>query len=64
MPLPKPRMNETRSEFVSRCIEFETRASPDTPRDQIAKMCYVQWDNFKTVAQSMWEGRDVLDNSP
>jgi len=48
VPLPVPRKNEKQSHFVSRCIEFETKASPGRKPEQIQAMCYTAWrDRFK-----------------
>jgi len=43
MPMPKPAKDEKQSEFVSRCIAFETKAAPDRPDEQIQAMCYQTW---------------------
>ena len=43
MPLPKPEKGEEQSKFISRCIAFETKASPNTPPEQIQAMCYQVW---------------------
>lgn len=40
MPLPTPRKGESSQDFVSRCIEFETKASPERDPKQIQAMCY------------------------
>lgn len=54
MPLPKPRQGEEQSKFVSRCIEFETKASPGTPSDQVQGMCFQAWrDRFKKEEVTM-----------
>lgn len=45
MPLPRPRKNETKQQFISRCIAEMTlsksRRFPD--RAQRAAICYSQW---------------------
>lgn len=45
MPLPKPKPNESQSDFVSRCIEFAV--GEGTPQNQAAGMCYSQWERSK-----------------
>lgn len=45
MPLPKPEQGETQQAFISRCMEAEHNASPGTPNDQVAAMCYEAWRN-------------------
>jgi len=47
MPLPSPKKGEKQSEFISRCIAFETGAS-DRPANQIAAMCYTKWRDAKS----------------
>jgi len=51
MPIPKPFKGEEQSHFISRCISFETKASPGRPKDQIAAMCYTAWRNRGTKGQ-------------
>lgn len=41
--LPSVKPNESEQTYVSRCIEFETRRSPDRPEEQIARMCYEKY---------------------
>jgi hypothetical protein len=43
MPLPKPKAGEKQRDFVSRCIEFETNASPGRPAEQVQAMCFQAW---------------------
>lgn len=43
MPLPAPRKGEKQSHFVSRCISFETKASPGRNPAQIQAMCFTAW---------------------
>lgn len=43
--MPKPEKDEEQSKFISRCIEFETKAAPDRGSDQIAAMCYQAWQD-------------------
>jgi hypothetical protein len=44
MPI-KPKSNETRDQFISRCIEIEITAGYDTP--QAAAICYSKWREEK-----------------
>lgn len=41
--LPKVKPGEKESTYVSRCIRFETKRSPDRPKDQIQRMCYERY---------------------
>lgn len=45
MPLPKPRKNESKQDFISRCIETLTKEESDRfpSREQRAAICYSQW---------------------
>lgn len=45
MPLPKPRQNEEKQDFISRCIETLTKEKTDEfpSREQRAAVCYSQW---------------------
>jgi len=43
MPIPVPRSNEKRSSFISRCISFVAKESPDRPHKQRIAMCYTSW---------------------
>jgi len=41
--LPDIHPNESEQDYVSRCIEFETKHSPDRPKEQISRMCYEKY---------------------
>ena len=45
MPMPEPKKDETKQDFVSRCIESLTRDESDKfpSRAQRAAICYSQW---------------------
>ena len=43
MPLPTPKENETKSEFVSRCISELTHANEFKSKTQRIAVCYSQW---------------------
>lgn len=47
MPLPEPHKNESRQEFVSRCMGDETMLREYTENDQRAAVCYSQWSDSK-----------------
>lgn len=47
MPLPKPNKGESQQAFVSRCISFETKASPGRDTKQIQAMCYSAYREAK-----------------
>lgn len=56
MPLPTPQPGETQSHFISRCISFETEASPGRDPKQIQAMCFQKWRD-RDVKQALGEGR-------
>ncbi|MCD7896626.1 MAG: hypothetical protein LUG50_08135 [Planctomycetaceae bacterium] len=45
MPMPKPKKNEDKQEFVSRCIADVTRKDKDKypSVEQRAAICYSEW---------------------
>jgi len=55
MPMLSPKKNESKDDFISRCISAEKSASPDRPNDQVAAMCYGQWNRSKVK-----HSKDVL----
>jgi len=45
MPVPKPRPEEEKDDFISRCISALHKTDPDRPDDQIIAMCFDSWRN-------------------
>lgn len=45
MPLPKPKPNEDKDTFISRCASDETMNSEFPEKDQRIAVCYKQWEN-------------------
>lgn len=43
MPLPKPNINESQQDFVSRCMSNNTMKSEYPDQDQRLAVCYTQW---------------------
>jgi len=43
MPIPKPHKDETKDEFISRCME--TDSMKEYPQDQRLAVCYSNWRN-------------------
>lgn len=43
MPLPKPRKNEKRKKFISRCMGSKAMNKEYSKQDQRAAVCYSQW---------------------
>ena len=64
MPIPKPRKNESKDDFISRCISFLHREDPDRPNKQNIAIAYDAWRksrkkasfNFKAVIHSIETG--------
>lgn len=61
MPLPKPKKDEKKDEFISRCIETLTKheASRFPTREQRAAICYSLWGETpeeKKAAEKKQEG--------
>ena len=59
MPLPRPRKNETKQQFISRCIAEMTLSKsgrfPD--RAQRAAICYSQWGETPQKTTSSLSGQ-------
>lgn len=49
MPLPKPRKDEDKDDFISRCIKTLNENEKDRfpEKGQIAAICYRQWNESK-----------------
>ncbi len=45
MPLPKPKKDETRRQFISRCIKNKNINKEAKNKDQKLAICYNQWKN-------------------
>lgn len=44
MPLPTPNENESKNEFISRCISVLTNMNEFKSKSQRIAVCYSQWD--------------------
>jgi hypothetical protein len=53
MPLPKPKNQEKRSEFVSRCIGDDQTAKDFPDQKQRIAICYTQWESAKKEATAI-----------
>jgi hypothetical protein len=45
MPLPTPKKDETKSEFITRCVEDKVMSSEFENISQRVAVCQSQWDN-------------------
>lgn len=52
MPLPKPKKDEKRKEFVSRCIANLTEKGEFDSSEQRAAVCHDQWEESKKKSKS------------
>ncbi len=43
MPVPKPGKDESKDDFIGRCISKLHKTDPDRPDDQIIAMCFNSW---------------------
>jgi hypothetical protein len=51
MPVPKPRANEEKDDFISRCISSLHKTDPNRSDDQIIAMCYTSWRSKESIHQ-------------
>lgn len=59
MPIPKPHKDETKDEFVSRCMSELNSEYPD--EEKRVGICYSSWDNAK-FSESMDKVRKQKKN--
>lgn len=59
MPIPKPKANETESDFVARCMGDDVMAREYPDQKQRAGVCYTQWKR-KDMENEM-ETREIKD---
>ena len=63
MPLPKPRKNEDKQDFISRCIETltkeESQRFPD--KSQRAAICYSQWGETPEEKEAAKEKKEYRE---
>jgi hypothetical protein len=48
MPIPKPRKNEEKDAFISRCISTMKKVDPNREEAQIMAICYTAWRKRKS----------------
>jgi len=49
MPVPQPKPKETKSDFMSRCIEFEAGLNPKRPPEQVVAICSSAWKESEAM---------------
>ena len=47
MPIPKPRKNEGKNVFISRCIRSISKTDPNMPQKQRVAICHTAWRKSK-----------------
>jgi len=47
MPVPSPKSEEEKQDFISRCIRTMAKKDPDTSKDKRAAMCFSKWRDSK-----------------
>jgi len=45
MPIPKPKNEEPRWQFIKRCVDDETMKREYPNNEQRVAVCYSQWEN-------------------
>ncbi len=54
MPIPKPQENESKTEFIDRCIQAILDEDPDKTQEQASAIAYDIWSNSKN-ARSLYD---------
>ena len=63
MPIPTPKKDEKKNDFISRCIKTLADNEPDRfTSDQRKAICYKQWDNDKTDSAATLSDEPGIDN--
>ncbi len=45
--MPRPRKNEKRAEYISRCVEVRQKEHPKEHPDQSVAICSSMWKKYK-----------------
>ena len=61
MPIPKPKKNEEKNEFISRCMSDEVMVKEYPNSRQRAAICYDSWS--KSIDNSMFKVMSILRES-
>lgn len=66
MPLPKPKENEEKKEFISRCMIYQDKEGKydlenDKDRKQAVAICYTQWDRKTEDIVKIKSMSDILN---
>jgi len=61
MPLPKPKQQEKKGDFISRCVIDDTVKKDFSENKQRTAVCYSQWDEAKASSfASVGEGQNEV----
>ena len=52
MPIPKPRKNESRQKFISRCVSSLHDTDPNRPNKQLVAICFTTWRKSKGISET------------
>ena len=59
-PIPTPNSGESRDDFMGRCISFIVNEG--TPQEQSVAICSRQWDENKSMLDSIHAKKKALTN--
>lgn len=45
MPIPKPKKDESKDKFISRCAKQLAKVDPNRPKKQRLAICFSEWKN-------------------
>ena len=48
--MPTPNKNETKEEFISRCVSYVAKEKPEMERDQTLAYCFSLWEENSSAA--------------
>jgi hypothetical protein len=59
--MPKPRKNETRKQFISRCIPYVHKERPSWENDHIIAYCFGVWkEHLKKGSLNFSELKEIV----
>lgn len=62
MPVPTPKPNESKKKFIASCIKTLTERDPNRKSEQIAAMCYAEWDKSTHAMIHAWYNAVKLED--
>jgi len=63
MPIPEPKPNENKEDYISRCIKFQKDEDADRPEKQMKAICYSKWRKSKAQNYEIEDisKQDIID---